>query len=165
MPVICGDDVVEALQVLDVDRRDHRDARVEQLLDVLPPLLVLAAGGVGVGEFVDQHHLGAAGQHRGHVEFRELAAAVVDVPRRNDLDAVEQLGGLLAAVGLHHGGHQIGAALESAVRFAEHGERLADARRRTEVDAQLPRLRWGLGAPAVLTCPSSTRRQLDRGRG
>ena len=52
-----GDDVVEAFQVLDVDRRDHGDAGVEQLLDVLPALGVLAARGVGVGELVDQHDL------------------------------------------------------------------------------------------------------------
>ena len=52
-----GDDVVEAFQVLDVDRRDHGDAGVEQLLDVLPAFGVLAARGVGVGELVDQHHL------------------------------------------------------------------------------------------------------------
>ncbi len=52
-----GDDVVEAFQVLDVDRRDDGDAGVEQFLDVLPSLGVLAAGGVGVGEFVDQHDL------------------------------------------------------------------------------------------------------------
>ncbi len=55
-----GDDVVEALQVLDVDRGDDGDAGVEQLLDVLPALGVLAARGVGVGEFVDQHDLRVA---------------------------------------------------------------------------------------------------------
>ena len=52
------DDVVEALQVLDVDGRDHGDAGVEQLLDVLPALGVPAARGVGVRQFVDQHHRG-----------------------------------------------------------------------------------------------------------
>ncbi len=52
-----SDDVVEAFQVLDVDRRDDGDAGVEQLLDVLPALGILAARGVGVGELVDQHHL------------------------------------------------------------------------------------------------------------
>ena len=54
-----GDDVVEAFQVLDVDRGDDGDAGVEQLLDVLPALGVLAARGVGVGELVDQHDLRA----------------------------------------------------------------------------------------------------------
>ena len=58
------DDVVERLEVLDVQRRDHVDAGIEQLLDVLPTLLVLRAGGVGVRVLVDQHDLRAAGQDR-----------------------------------------------------------------------------------------------------
>jgi hypothetical protein len=43
-------------------------------------------------------------------------------------------------VGLHDRRDQIGAALRSAVGFAQHREGLADARRRTEVDAQFPTL-------------------------
>ena len=130
-----GDDVVEAFQVLDVDGGDHRDPGVEQLLDVLPPLLVFAARRVGVGEFVDQDHLRVARQHGRHVEFGEAAAPVVDVAGRDDLDALNQLGGFLAAMGLDHGGHQVGAALQAPVRLAEHRVRLADTRRGTEVDA------------------------------
>ena len=83
------DDVVEALEVLDVDRRNYRDARGEQVLDVLPTLLVLAARSVGVGELVDEHHLGVPGQHGGHVDLGEATASVVDVTRGNDVDAVE----------------------------------------------------------------------------
>ena len=52
--------------------------------------------------------------------------AVVDEARRDDLDALQQLGGLLAPVGLDDRGDQIGAAFQPAVRFAEHRERLAD---------------------------------------
>ena len=37
-------DIVERLEVLDVDRGDHVDAGVQQLLDVLPPLLVAEPG-------------------------------------------------------------------------------------------------------------------------
>ena len=84
-----GDDVVEALQVLDVHCGDHGDARVEKLLDVLPAFGVLTARGVGVGELVDKHDVRVACQHGGHVEFGEAAAAVLDVAGRNDLDAVE----------------------------------------------------------------------------
>jgi hypothetical protein len=51
--VIC-DDVVERLDVLDVDGGDDVDAGVQQLFDVLPPLLVAGAGCVGVGELVDE---------------------------------------------------------------------------------------------------------------
>ena len=64
-------------------------------------------------------------------------AAVVDVARRDDLDAVEQLRGLLAAVGFDHRGDHVGAALQPAVGLAEHRERLADAGSCAEVDAQL----------------------------
>ena len=55
-----GDDVVEAFEMLDVDRREDVDAGGEQFLDILIALGVAAAGGVGVGELVDQHELRAA---------------------------------------------------------------------------------------------------------
>ena len=56
------DDIVQALQMLNVDRGYHRDAGVEKLLDVLPAFGVLAARGVRVGELVDEHYLRVAGQ-------------------------------------------------------------------------------------------------------
>jgi len=80
------DPVVEALQVLDVDRREH-DARGEEVGDVLEPLLVVHAGGVRVRQFVDQGHGGRAGDHRGEVHVAERHAPVVDRPRGDDLDA------------------------------------------------------------------------------
>ena len=144
------DDVVEALEVLHVDGGDHRDAGVEQLFDVHPAFRVLAARGVGVGQFVDEDDLRPPGQYGRYVEFGETAAAVVDVARRDDVYPVEQLGGLLAAVGLDHRGDQVRAALEAAVRLAEHCEGLADTRRRTEVDAQLAPLRLGAGRGGLL---------------
>ena len=65
------DDVVDRLEVLDVDRRDHVDAGVEQLLDVLPALLVAAAGHVGVRQLVDERDLGPAGEHGVDVHLLE----------------------------------------------------------------------------------------------
>ena len=53
---------------------------------------------------------------------------------------VEQVGGLLAAVRLDHRGHDVGAALQSAVSLAEHRVGLADAGSCAEIDAQLPAL-------------------------
>ncbi len=135
-----GDDVVEALQVLHVDRRDDRDARVEQLLDVLPAFGVLAAWRVGVREFVDQHDVRLAPQHSLDVELGEALAAVLDVFGRHHLDALDQVGGLLAAMRLDDRGDHIGAALDPAMRLAEHRVGLADPRRRTQVDAQLAAL-------------------------
>ena len=52
-----GDHVVEAFDVLDIDRRVDVDAVTHQLFDVEIALRMAAAFDVGVGEFVDQHDL------------------------------------------------------------------------------------------------------------
>ena len=135
-----GDDVVEAFQVLDVYRGDHRDPGVEQLLDILPPLFVLAARCIGVSEFVDQDHLRVPRQHGRHVKFGKRTSAIFDIARRDDLDALNQLSGFRSSVGLDHGGRHVGAAFQAPVRLSEHRVRLTDTRSRTEVDAQLPAL-------------------------
>ena len=130
-----GDDVVEALQVLDIERGDHGDAGVKQCFDVLPPLVMRAARDVAVRVFVDQRHFRLTLQHRLDVEFGKGAPAIGDVVRRNDLDALDELADLLAAVRFHDRGDDVGAALQPAVRLAEHGAGLADTRCRTKVDA------------------------------
>ena len=48
------DHVVQRLEVLDVDGGDDVDARVEELVDVLPPLGVARARDVGVRQLVDE---------------------------------------------------------------------------------------------------------------
>jgi hypothetical protein len=70
--------VVQPLQVLDVEGGDDGDARVEQFVDVLPALLVPAAGLVGVGELVDQGDGGGAGEQRVEVHVGERAVPVFD---------------------------------------------------------------------------------------
>ncbi len=137
-----GDDVVEALQVLDVDRGDDGDARRR----AAPRRPASAWGSCCPGCWCGRVRRpappagGAPARRRRRVR-RSCCRGSRCSLRRDDLDAVEQLGGLLAAVGLHHGGHHVGAAFQPAVRLAEHRERLADAGSRAEVDAQLPALR------------------------
>ena len=121
------DDVVHRLEVLDVQRGDDVDAGVEQLLDVLPALLVAGAGHVGVRELVDEHDLGPAREHRVDVHLLELGAAVLDLPARDDLEVAELLGGADPAVGLDEADDDVGAALVAAPPLVEHRERLADA--------------------------------------
>ena len=53
-----ADDVVQAFEVLDVERRVDVDARVEQLLDVVPALGMARAFGVGVRQLVDEDERG-----------------------------------------------------------------------------------------------------------
>ena len=76
------DGIGEGLDVLDVHRRDHRDAGVEDLEHVLPPLLVTAgARDVRVGQLVDQDHRGLAGQHRVEIHLLPFRVAVLDLLR------------------------------------------------------------------------------------
>ena len=128
--------VVEALQVLDVDRRDHVDARPEQLLDVLVALRVAAAGGVGVCQLVDQADGRAPGQDRVEVHLAEGDAPVLDLPGRDDLQVADLLGGLGAAVGLDDADRHVDALPLEAMPLAEHGVGLAHAGRRAEVDLE-----------------------------
>ena len=56
--------------VLEIDRREHRDAGLEQFLDVLVALAVSAARGVVVRQTVDQADLRMTREDRGHVDDR-----------------------------------------------------------------------------------------------
>ena len=76
-----------AVDVLDVQRGEHVDARVQQFLDVLPALGVARAGGVGVRQFVDQRQPGLARQHRVQVHLGELDAAMFHRLSRHERQA------------------------------------------------------------------------------
>ncbi len=143
------DHVVERRQVLDVDRGQHVDARVEQLLDVLPALGVAGAGRVGVRQLVHHRDLGPPGQQGVDVEFRRLGA-VVGGPAGQLLQAVEQGGGPVPPVGLHQADHDVGAPVAAPVGLAEHGEGLAHTGRRAQVDPQLPALALAVHGFSVL---------------
>ena len=95
------DDVVERVEVLDVDGGDDVDAGGEQLVDVLPPLVVARPGGVGVGELVDQDQLGPAapGWRRGPSRSSALPRCV-DLRRGTTSRSSDLLGRVSATVGL-----------------------------------------------------------------
>lgn len=131
-----GHHVVQRLQVLDVHRRDHVDAGVQQFVDVLPALLVAGARDVGVGQFVDQRDLRVPGEDRVEVHLLQRRALVVEPPAGDDLEAVLQCGGMPATVGLAQADHHIGAAAGPAVALVEHGDGLAHPGRRPEIDPQ-----------------------------
>ena len=107
------DDVVQALDVLDVDGGVDVDAVAQQLFDVEIALGMAAAGRVGVGELVDQHDLRPAGDDGVEVHLLEPLALVFDAPARDDLEPFEQRLGLLAAVGLDDADDDVVAVLAS----------------------------------------------------
>ena len=76
-----GDDVVEAFEMLDVERGVDVDAGVEQLLDIEIALGVAAAGRVGVRQLVDQHELGPAREDCVEVHLLEHTALIVGLRR------------------------------------------------------------------------------------
>ncbi len=130
------DDVVQRHEVLDVDGADDCDAGGEQLLDVLPALLVLGAGHIGVGEFVDEGEVGMPCQDGLHVHLLEGRVAVADHASRHDLQIADLVGGALAPVRLDEAGDDVLTPCLAAAALVEHRERLADARRGPEVHAQ-----------------------------
>ena len=92
--------VVEAFEVLDVERGPDVDAGGQHFVDILPALGMAAAGHIGVGVFVDQQQARPARQRRVEVELLHDLVAVDDRLARQDLEAFDQLLGLAPAVGL-----------------------------------------------------------------
>ena len=130
-------DVVEALDVLDVDRGIDVDAAVEQLFDIHATLGMPAAGRVGVREFIDQHDLRPARDDGVEIHLLEPLATVLDAPAWNDLETFQQRFGFLAAVRLDDSDYNIVAVLAPGAGSLQHGVGLADPGRCTDEDPQL----------------------------
>jgi hypothetical protein len=105
---------------------------VEMLLDVLPALLVPGAGGVRVGEFVDERDLGPAGEERVEVELLQRHPAVGAHPAGHELEPRRHGGGRPPAVGLDEADDDVAALAEEPLALLEHRVRLADAGRGAE---------------------------------
>ena len=131
------DHVVDRLEVLDVERRDHVEARVEQLLDVLPALLVSGARDVRVRQLVDEHDIRASSQHGIDVHLLELRVAVLDLAPRDDLEVAELLSRASPPVGLDDADHHVGAAVVTPATLVEHRKGLAHARGRAQIQTKL----------------------------
>ena len=131
-----GDHVVEAVDVLDVQRREHIDAGGDQFLDIEVAFGMATAGRVAVGQFVDQHELRPALQDRVEIHLGEAVAFVFDLAPRNDLQAVQQGLGLAASVRLDDPDDHIDALAPLGLRRQQHLVGLADARRGAEKDLE-----------------------------
>ena len=132
------DHVVQALDVLHVERRVDVNPRVEELLHVLPPFRVAAALGVRVGELVDEEDLRVPLERRVEVELLDGDAPVLDPLAGQDRQAEEQRPGVVAAVGLDHADDDVALLLfELGPGRLEHGVCLSDAGSCAEEDLQL----------------------------
>lgn len=140
-----ADGVGPAFKVLDVDGGEDVDAGVEDLTDVLPAFGMAGAGGVGVGELVDEDEGGPAGEDAVEVHLAECDAAVVVLASGNGFETGGEGVGFGAAVGFNVADDDGAAGSGFAMGGLEHGVGLADARAHAEEDleaaAALPRLR------------------------
>ena len=127
-----GDDVVEALDVLNVDCRVDIDAAVEQLLDIEVALGMTAARRIGMGKFVHQRDLRMAGDDGVEIHLLERLPLVFETPARDDLEAVEQGLRLLAAMRFDDADHDVVAVLLPGARLLQHLVGLADAGSRAD---------------------------------
>ena len=126
------DDVVEALDVLDIDGGVDIDAAVEQLLDIEIALGMTAARRIGMGELVHQRDLRVAGDNGVEIHLLEPLPLVFETSARNDLETVEQGLRLLAAVRLDDADDDVVAVLLSGAGLLQHLVGLADAGRRAD---------------------------------
>ncbi len=135
-----GDDVVQALQMLDVQRGIDVDPGIQDFLDILVAFDVAAAGHVGVGQLVDDHQARPALQDAVDIHLVEDAVAVDDLLARQHVQPVEQQFGFGPAMGFQDADDQVGLLLAAALRRLQHGIGLPDAGRGAEEYLQPPPL-------------------------
>ena len=123
-----GDNVVEALDMLDIDGGVDVDAAAEQFLDIEVSLGMTTAGRVGVGELVDQRDLRVAGDDGVEIHLLEPLPLVFEALAGNGLEPVEQGLRLLAPMRFDDADHDIVAVLLPCARLLQHLVGLADAR-------------------------------------
>ena len=131
-----ADGVVERFEMLDVHRRHHANAGVEDLEHVLIALLVAAARSVRVRELVDHAERRLSRQDRIDVHLLEGDPAIVDLPAWNDLQVADLRFGLRAPVRLDVPNDDVDAVTPKCVRVLDHRVGLADARCGADVDAE-----------------------------
>ena len=129
--------IVEAFQMLDVDRGPDVDAGVQQLHHILPAPLVAAARRIAVGQFVHQHQRRMPCEHGIQIHLLQRVAVVGHFLQRQLRQAFQQCLGIGTAMGFHQAHHQVDTAAQLFLRAGQHRVGLAHARRRTEEHGQL----------------------------
>ena len=135
-------DVVQAFQVLNIERGPDVDAGGQNLLDVLPPLRMALFGkpirDIRVGQLVDDQYGGVARQCRVEIELAARDASIFHLERRQLFETVHQAFRFEPAVRLHVSDDQIDAGGACGACGLEHGIGFADARDGAEEDFQTP---------------------------
>jgi len=147
------DHVLDALDVLHVEGRDHVNAGVTDLLDVLPALLMGRPRDVGVRQLVDQCHLRVARDQGLDVHVGEHRSPVPELESWQHFQAADGLNRPRSLVRLDEPDDDVNPPRAKLVALAQHCEGLARPRRRPQVDLELATPRPGVhpgedGSPA-----------------
>ena len=125
-------DIVQAFQMLNIQRRVDINTVIKQLLHIEIALRMAAARHIGVGQLIDQGQCRLSLQDGIEIHFRQHAPLVEHALLRNDLETPGQHIGLDAAVGFHHTNDDIARIHPALARLAQHFIGFADARRGTQ---------------------------------
>ena len=128
--------VVQALDMLDVHRGHHVDARGEQFLDVLPALGVPAARRIRVREFVDQDDLRPPLEDGVDVHLGQRLTLVDELLARDHRQRRDERFGFLASVGFDDADDHVLAGLALFGAFEQHLVGFPDAGCGAEKDLQ-----------------------------
>ena len=131
-----GDGIIQALNMLDIDRRVHIDSGIQQLLHILIPLGVPAAFGIGMGQLVHQNELRLAFQRAVNIKLPETPSSVRRLRHRKLLQTVEQRRCLWPGMGFDIPGNHIHTALFRLMRRLQHGVGLSHTGGVAEKDLQ-----------------------------
>ena len=131
------DDVVEAFDVLNVDRGVDVDAAVQQLFHVEIAFGVTAARCIGVRQLIDENDLRPPRDDGVEIHLLEALAFVRNAPAGHDFKTLQQRFGLFASVGLHDADDNVVAVLLSGPGLLQHFIGFADTRRGTHEDLEL----------------------------
>ena len=123
--------------MLYVHRGPHIDPRFQNLPHILPAFRMAQAGGVRVGEFVDQQEFGPAFQRGVEVEFFQHLAAIGHLQPGQHFQRAKLLQRTFALVRLDHPGDDIHPGLAVGVGGDQHFPGFTDARRGAKENFQM----------------------------
>ena len=126
------DQIVEAFQMLDVERRINVDAGIQQFFDVLIAFVVTASGRVRMRQFIDQHQCRLAMQDRVDIHLVEPMALMIGRLARDDFEALNLGFRLLTSVGFDHPDDHIYTGVPPSGSIGQHFIGLPYTRRRPE---------------------------------
>jgi hypothetical protein len=137
-----GDDVVQALEVLDIEGGIDVDARIEQILHILVALGMPGSGGIGMGQLVHEGEGRVAGDHPVHIHFGEVHAVIFNGLGGEDLEPLHHCLRLGTFVRLDVADNDVHALVPSLACGLEHGIGLAHASSVAEEDPEFPPVRF-----------------------